>query len=858
MSSKSTLSPGAEIRIVRALAVVALAAGGTYVAAGILRGLVRGPILQGLCTGAQAMAAAAFLLLLPGAAIVAATRPVGRLSRFLVTAMFWSIGFGLAASIAIKLIWGSLSAYTVAGVWAAAVGVCLAAAKRRTPPPRLQNDLRGMGAKCLAGSAAIAAFVLAYAYPFGIDDDSYLPDDTYGRAARLQYDTTPDCRIAVQGCETAGRSAGLAVYRLTNQGARIRVDNSHAGPTHVNLRFFLRNRGRAECHVALSGLGREWASVRLLAAYDRLRHSRNYHKFRSNCDVIAARVAVPAGTTVLELRFGPSGAIGPVDMVSLSNLGAPEFMRRLEHMALLGDVADTRETYELSMSLVDRLFTHTVDYDEGSISAGGYTSVEPLLHHHFGSLVLALLGPSLSSLSWLYVAMLLLAYAACCMSVRRLAGRMGWGCALALAGVFMCYSTFVRPGVEGTGPDTFFIVLFVLAVFLFVAGHDSSAASADRGSMAAAIVLATLTQYYATPFVCLALCAHVALFRGLRRAAWVGLVTVGAALGVMALRAGVALGTGSGAAFWAELKDQNLARYFGLIKEVVFDGRLWLLPYIGLNYAHLCLAVLCASGLLPVLLPWVRRREALFYALAAGLIALFIGVPGFQRSHYVAPIVAPLAIAVALGVEAEPRRRRRAWLGAAAAVLAAVGLAVCVAAGRDYTGVFSGSSFWCRTGNMERSRYFAREGLDALCAGKMELADRHLFRSVLADPQPYSRGRAYAALAQGWLDAGRPDRAYTMGERAVQSDPDNVLGHIVLARALAKSGDVGRAESMVRRALDIDGRSVGANVEMAALLLDQGQVGSAQGYLRRAQAADPSHPLVAELQARVSSMAGKR
>ena len=842
------------------LARAALAAAAGYVGGAILMRLAEGPVMQGLCRGAQGLAAVALLLFLPGGAILAATRSRVQLSRFLVGAFLYSIGFGVAASVLTKLIWGSLSAAAVGAVWLAAIAACLWAAKRRTSSLRLQNDLSGLGAKCLAGCAAIVAFVLINGYPFCIDDDSYLPDDTYGRLARLDYETTSDCRIGVEGCDAAERSAEFALYRLPAKGARIRVHNQGADKRRVNLRFFLRNRGHAECQATLSKGDERWRPVRLLAVYDRSRHSRNYHKSRSNCDVLAASVVVLPGETMFDLRLSACGATpsGPVDMVSLSNLSARESMKRLEQIALFGDVADTRETYDLSMSLVDHLFTHTVDYDEGSISGGGYTSVEPLLHHHLNSLALALLGPTVSSMNWVYIALLLLAYCTCCMSVRRLAGRAGWASALALACVFMAYSTFVRPGVEGIGPDTFFVVLFSIALFLLAAPQDSSGPSDGRRLLLIAIALATLTQYYTTPLVCLALCAYVAVFRRLGRAVRLGLFTVIAAIVVTWLRVGVALCTASGAAFWAEFRDQNLARYFGLCREIVFDGHWWLLPYMRLNYAHLFLAVLCASGLLPLLLPWARRREAAFYALTAACVALFIGVSGFQRSHYVAPIVAPLAVGVVIGLEAEPRAKRRAWLKAVAVLLAAAALGVCVLAGRDYTGVFSGFSFWCRTGNMERSRYFTREGLNALHAGNLNLAEKRFFNAVLADPQPYSRGRAFAALAEGWVEAGRIDRGYMMAERAVQSDRDNVLGYIVLGRVLAHARDFRRAEGMIRRALDVDGRSLDANVTMADVLLQQGHLPQARRYLRRALSTEPTHPLVTKLQARISQMSGER
>ncbi len=708
------------------------------------------------------------------------------------------------------------------------------------------NNLRSALAPALVCGAALLLGVLSTYRLWECDDDFYMPDSAYSRVARLARRTSGDCRVRVAlGEKWQWRKRGGAqLYRLPPDGAPLLVHNPAAKPKEASLSVLVANLGANPAVAELRRAGTRVAAASLLPTYNRKLHSRNYHKKRSNVQVLATTVRVPPGETEFRLRAAPAGERQVFALLAGSTPSG--VIRQLRRIVRLCDLADTRETFELSMSMTDRLWPYTVDYDEGDLPGGGYTSVEPPLHHGLNALAVTLLrSPSMRSMAYMFVAVLLVTYGVCCITVRRLSGRLGWLTALTLACVFLAYTTFVRPGVEGTSPDTTFLMFFMIAAFLMAAPEGAS--RGDGWLIGTAIVLATLTQYYATPLFCLAAAAHVAVFRQPKRSAGWALVAIAAGLGVMALRVVVAMATHSEAALFAALRDQNLARYFGLALEIVLHGRGWLLPYLFANYAHLLFAVFCASGFLMLLAPWLRRREAVFFALTALLIFLFVGVPGFQRSHYVAPIIVPLVVGAAIGLESAPLRRRRLTRQSLALVLAAAGLGVCLWAGRDYTGKLEPFSFWCRSANVARSTYFLRETIDAAGRGDMGQAERCAFKSVLADPQPTPRGVAYTALADGYLRWGDLDQACAAAKRAIESEPNMDHAYVVLAEVAARRGDMAEAETRLREALRADPQSSEAALAMAKTLLARGERQEAAYYAHRARRLSPEDPAVLDL-----------
>ena len=835
-----------------------------------------------LALAASCLALGTVLFVLPGATIVGALCRPASLLRFCITSLLTNIAFCLFASVALKLVFGTQWVTPFLTVWTAATAGFTAAAAMRLSRWRLHNDLSGAILPVVVGCAAIMAFVWTGHRLDQIDDDRYLTDDVYGRLARIDHVKQDDCSVLVVSADGACLSDDSEFITLPPEGILVRVKNRAETEKRVSLCFLVCNRMNVECDARLVQSATVIAHEPLLAVYDRNRHSRNYHKLRSNCGTIGTTVSVRPGEATYRLELRPRRAqeTWRAECASLSNLDARRLMRRVERLAFICGLADIRESFDLSMSMTEHLVTHTVDYDEADIEGGGHTSVEPPLHHLWGAMALATLGHSVGSLAALNVVVLVLTYAFCVFAVRRTAGRVSWLSAGILACLFMAYTTFVRPWAEGTEPDTSFMLLFVIGLILLI---DTPGARSDKWLWLGTVALASFTQYYAAPFMCLCLLSYLlsrqtvagdcpswtvptkcvslgtvregqspspaspqspgsqSLHLDWRRVAWGWLSCVAVALAVMLSRATMALATGSSAALWADLKDQNLSRYFGLCLELVRDGRLWLLPYIAANYAHFLLAVLAASLFLPFFLPWLRNRASIFFSLSALMLFLFIGVAGFQRSHYIAPIAPLLGIAWATGYEAEKRPRRRAWLGPLGVVATCLGLVVCLTVGRDYTGVFSPVSFWGRSGNVERARYFIAKGMTALEDGALQEAEGRFFKAVLAEPMGRNRGIAYAALAQAHLHTGQIGKALNLAQRATESDPQSGQAYAALASVLTTVGDHRGAMAALRQGLAVDTTSVDLNMQMAIGLAQQGKTPPAIRHVQRVLAEDPEN-----------------
>jgi len=786
---------------------------------------------------ASGLALGVVLFVLPGTAIVAALCSPVSLLRFCISSLLTNVAFCLLASIAVKLAFGAQWIGPFLMVWTATTVGAVAAAAIPAPSWRIHNDLSGAILPVAVGCVAITAFAAAYHRLDRIRSNRYLTDDVYGRLSRIDHVKQDACSVLITS--TDGSPAGDTgdFVPVPPEGLLVRVMNRAATEKRLSLCFLVCNRMDIECDARLTGRGAVIAHEPLLAEYDRTRHSRNYHQLRSNCGIVGATVSVPPGDSSyrLELRPRQSSRAWRVECIPLSNLDARSLIRQLDQQAVICNLADIWESFDLSMSMTEHLVTHTIDYDEADIDGGGHTSVEPPLHHHWGAVVLATLGGSPGSLAVLNVIVLALTYAFSVFAVRNAAGRVSWLSAGILACLFMAYTTFVRPWAEGTEPDTSFMLLFVVSLTLLLGTRR------DRWLWLATVVLASFTQYYTAPFVCLCLLSYLLVYGDWRRALWGVLCCTTVALAVLLFRAVVGLATGSSAVLWADLRDQNLTRYFGLCLEVVRDGRLWLLPYLAANYAHFLLAVLAASLFLPVFLPWTRDRASVFLSLSALMIFLFIGVAGFQRPHYIAPLAPLLGASWAIGYEAEKRQRRRTWLGRSGAVAACVGLRICVTGGRDYTGVFSPVSFWGRSGNVERARYFLTEGLAALEDGALDAAEGHFFKAILADPMERNRGIACAALAEAHLHAGNVEKALILARRAVDSDSQMGYPYAALASVLTIVGDHRAAMATLRQGLGIDAMSADLNMQMAIAQAQQGQTGPAVRHVQRVLTQEPEN-----------------
>jgi tetratricopeptide (TPR) repeat protein len=244
------------------------------------------------------------------------------------------------------------------------------------------------------------------------------------------------------------------------------------------------------------------------------------------------------------------------------------------------------------------------------------------------------------------------------------------------------------------------------------------------------------------------------------------------------------------------------------------------------------LAVITAGAL------WLKkfRCVAVGWLWYAGMLVPVIGLvqvgsQGLADRYTYLPSIG-LFILGAFGISPLAARFRRGK--AAAAVVAGLALAGCLAASRQQVSCWRNSETLFRHAvAVTRSNYTAYTILGSALQsqGRAPEAIECYRKALLASPvyadAHWSLADAYAALKQ-------PREAVAEYQTALKLNPKLAQAHYGLANALLAEGDAAGAAEHYRAALAIKPRHAGAHYQLAAVLMARGEIEAASGHYREA------------------------
>jgi tetratricopeptide (TPR) repeat protein len=100
----------------------------------------------------------------------------------------------------------------------------------------------------------------------------------------------------------------------------------------------------------------------------------------------------------------------------------------------------------------------------------------------------------------------------------------------------------------------------------------------------------------------------------------------------------------------------------------------------------------------------------------------------------------------------------------------------------------------------------------------------------------------WLALADAWINTGRPAEAAQLLEKTVERYPSSYRAMFFLGRARLRLGDTAGAEAILQRAVELAPGSVEAQVQLGVIQLTRGRPADAQRSFRAAIEAKPNLP----------------
>jgi len=611
--------------------------------------------------------------------------------------------------------WGGAVAFAVVGA--------LASAKWGGEPVGLGSDHslptegRGAGWTVMAGGGALLAFVLLVSPPRFVEETNYWPDKVYADLSKLNFGHTD---LAAAGIKVsygpAWTAKGDGVYDLAGKVGRLHLVNRGATSYPLDLKFVLQNRWDLGllCEITLDD---EPIGEEALFSYVRGRFKRSMtapsdgvyltppfdHKLDPRdrpmylC-LVAPTVFLPPGTHELCARLTPVQPCrnhGPrLTLYDLSSLDGAAFGQKLARHFFIGDTGDLYETLDFSRNFREHWIQHSSSYDGRRPDGGGATSIsdEPPGHHFLCFLALTFVRDSITSISLLYLAELLLLFGLVVDLAASDNESFRWWHTLPILGVFCAYSKLCRLGLESNAPDTLFLLVWLCAVKAYLDGQ--------RG-LASWLVGIDFLIHIPTPQSMVIL--GVASWLATRDRA--AIKFIGRTFMVLVLIAVlrvliISMDAGLRGALVSGQAPFGGTQRMGLLREIVLRQRWGMLAawaIVARDFARLVLIASC--GAIPIfaaaLFAKVRRPAAgldvrtavlfmfgLLYYLAMSLI-------DFQRGHHVGPIAFPLMAATVrrLSRIESPAVRRGLFAATCAACVTAV--VFLLIAGPDYTGTFT-------------------------------------------------------------------------------------------------------------------------------------------------------------------------
>ena len=573
----------------------------------------------------------------------------------------------------------------------------------------------------LGSAAALVAAILATSPPGLVDVDSYLSEEIYDAAPHLDYSTVN--RKAVGLSVTVGRDwqpRGPRSLALNKNSGRLMLRNSASQTQQLRLKLVLQNRTADALAVTLlldgeplrlwqllprargqapRPAGSEGHVLLLPPRYQHRAHPRNRAPALL---LVTPTLELDPGDHLLRVTLGtPGQGQGRLVLHDLSNTTAHQFYRQLTALFFIGDTGDILETLDLSRNFRHHWIQHSSAFDGDKMDGGGPSSIsdEPPGHHFLSFLALTFIEDRISSISWLWLAELLLLLAL----VVHLAcwdnPQIRWWQLLPLLGLALVYSRLCRLGLESNAPDTLYLLVWLCTMRALLDG---------RRKLALVLVAVSILIHVPTPQCLVLLAAALVLVdRKLSELWWIGKALAVVAL-VMGLRTVVisldgwpdVLGQGLSAALHSGQNDFMAQNRLSHLRTVLLTGDWALgLDLLGRAAGFAPLALLGTVAAIPVVLitlalpatlrpaklhrrTWVLLLFGLLYCLALSLVNV-------RRGHHLGPIAFTL-------VPATVRRLSQLRSPLASKLLVALLLAGCAAAlvwllggTPDYSGTFS-------------------------------------------------------------------------------------------------------------------------------------------------------------------------